>query len=178
MQPQQHEIGIKNDEYEREQQHLEKQIKHMVILRKDHILMFFAVWKRTHIPELFQRNTYALPSFSHFSHFIAQAWPTIPKAHATPTNSNPHVLVQKSWRCMRGVHCKYIHLVLYGPRHERCSPGPLPRPSNPSAYSLNYTVDTRQCSHHKRKIKTFVICLTHANVWESMVKPCSCMQFI
>ena len=23
-----------------------------------------------------------------------------------------------------------------------------------------------------------IICLTHANVWESMGKPCSCMQFI
>ena len=25
---------------------------------------------------------------------------------------------------------------------------------------------------------TFIICLTHANVWESMGKLCSCMQFI
>ena len=25
---------------------------------------------------------------------------------------------------------------------------------------------------------TFIICLTHANVWESMGKPCSCVQFI
>ena len=24
----------------------------------------------------------------------------------------------------------------------------------------------------------FIICLTHANVWESMGKPCSCTQFI
>ena len=42
--------------------------------------------------------------------------------------------------------------ILYAPRHERCSPRSLPRPSNPSAYSLNCTVDTGQCLHHKHKI--------------------------
>ena len=30
----------------------------------------------------------------------------------------------------------------------------------------------------KRKLKHIIIRLTHTNVWESMGKPCSCMQFI
>ena len=54
---------------------------------------------------------YALPSFSHFSHFIANACLTIPKACATPTNSNPHMLVQRLLRCVQGIHCEYVHLV-------------------------------------------------------------------
>jgi len=57
----------------REQQHLVKQIKHVVVLRNDHILMFCVVQSRAHILKLFQRSTYALPSFSHFPHFIANA---------------------------------------------------------------------------------------------------------
>ena len=28
------------------------------------------------------------------------------------------------------------------------------------------------------EVPVFIICLTHANVWESMGKPCSCTQFI
>ena len=58
-------------EYEREQQHLAKQIQRMVVLRNDHILAFCAVRKRAHIPELFQRDTYAFLRFSHFLHFVA-----------------------------------------------------------------------------------------------------------
>ena len=60
MQPQVH---VENDEYEREQQCLAKQIKRVVVLRNDHILTFCAVQKRIHILKIFQRNTYALPSF-------------------------------------------------------------------------------------------------------------------
>ena len=33
----------------------------------------------------------------------------------------------------------------------------LPRPSNPSVYHLNCTVDVRQHSYHKRKIQLFII---------------------
>ena len=41
------------------------------------------------------------------------SWPTIPKAHATPTyRSNAHLLVQRSLRCAWGLHCKYVNLVL------------------------------------------------------------------
>ena len=107
MQPQHREVRVKNDEYERKQQRLAKQIKHMV-LRNDHIFTFCAVRKHAHILELFQRNAYALPSFSHFTHFVALARPTVPKACATPTN--PHVLVQR--RYTRGIHCNYVHLVI------------------------------------------------------------------
>ena len=106
MQPQGREVCVENDEYEWEQQSLVKQINHVVVLRNDYILSFCVVQKCAHILEPFQRNTYTLLSFSHFvAHFI-------PKAHATPTNSNPHMLVQRSWRCTRGIHCKYIHLVI------------------------------------------------------------------
>ena len=41
------------------------------------------------------------------------SWPSIPKAHATPTYlSNAHLLVQRSLRCAWGLHCKYVNLVL------------------------------------------------------------------
>ena len=43
----------------------------MVVLINDHILAFCEVQKHTHILELFQRNTYALPSFSNYLHFVA-----------------------------------------------------------------------------------------------------------
>ena len=49
MQPQLREVRIENDEYEREQQRLAKLIKHVVILRNDHILIFCAVQNRAHI---------------------------------------------------------------------------------------------------------------------------------
>ena len=73
MQPQRREFRVENDEYEREQQRLAKQIKRVVVLINDHIFVFCAVRKRARILELFQRNAYALPSFSHFSHFVADA---------------------------------------------------------------------------------------------------------
>ena len=64
------EVRVENNEYEREQQHLAKQIKRVVVLRNNHIFAFCAVQKRTRILEHFQRNAYPLPSFSHFSYFI------------------------------------------------------------------------------------------------------------
>ena len=38
MQPQCREVSVENDEYEREQQRLAKQIKRIVVLKNDHIL--------------------------------------------------------------------------------------------------------------------------------------------
>jgi len=70
MQPQRREVRVENDEYEREQQCLAKQIKHMVVLINNHIFAFCVVQKHARILELFQRNAYALPSFSYFSHFV------------------------------------------------------------------------------------------------------------
>ena len=52
---------------------------------------------------------------------------------------------------------------------------------------MNYTISKTQIvtalsEHHMLTIecvvRTFIIRLTHANVWESMGKPCSCMQCI
>ena len=63
MQPQRREVPVENDEYEREQQRLAKQVRRVVVLRNDLILAFCTVQKRVHLLELFQRNTYALPSF-------------------------------------------------------------------------------------------------------------------
>ena len=73
MKPQRREVRVENDKYEREQQRPAKQIKRVVVLINDHIFVFCAVRKRARILELFQRNAYALPSFSHFSHFAAHA---------------------------------------------------------------------------------------------------------
>ena len=72
MQPQRREVRIENNEYEREQQRLVKQIKCMVVLRSYHIFML-CVSKRAHILELFKRNAYTFPSFSHFSYFAVHA---------------------------------------------------------------------------------------------------------
>ena len=69
MQPQRREVHVENNEYEREQQRLAKQ-KKRVVLKSDHIFAFCVVQKYTRILELFQCNAYALPSFSHFLHFI------------------------------------------------------------------------------------------------------------
>ena len=66
MQPQCHEVYVENNEYKREQPSLAQRIKCVVVLRNDHILTFYVVRKCAHILELFQRNAYALPSFSHF----------------------------------------------------------------------------------------------------------------
>ena len=50
MQPQPHEVRVKNKECEREkQQRLVKQRKRIAILRNDHILTFGAVQNRGHI---------------------------------------------------------------------------------------------------------------------------------
>ena len=103
MQPQRREVCVK---YEREQQRLAKQIKRMVILIKR---QYLRIQKRTRILELRQCNAYALPSHTFPASFVAQARPTSPKARATPTN--PHVLVQRPWKCARGIHCKHVHLV-------------------------------------------------------------------
>ena len=42
MEPQRREVCVENDEYEREQQRLVKQIKCVVVLRNDHISVFCA----------------------------------------------------------------------------------------------------------------------------------------
>ena len=73
MQPQRREVCVESDKYEREQQRLAKQIKRVVVLRNDHIFAFCGVQKHAHILELFERNAYALPSFSHFSDFVTHA---------------------------------------------------------------------------------------------------------
>ena len=106
MQPQCCEVRIENDEYEREQQRLVKQIKHVVILRNDHILAFCVVQKHAHILELFQRNAYALPSF-HTSLHMHDRLSQKHVAHLLPVTVNPYVLVQRSWKCERGIHCGY-----------------------------------------------------------------------
>ena len=49
MQPQHCEVHTENDEYEREQQCLAKQIKHMVAFRNNHILSFCAVQNHAYI---------------------------------------------------------------------------------------------------------------------------------
>ena len=86
MQPQRCEVRVKNDEYEREQQRLAKQMKCVVILRNDHILVRSVQFETTLTSsKIFQCSTYVLPS-SHFSNFVAHAWPTVPKACTMPTN--------------------------------------------------------------------------------------------
>ena len=63
------------------------------VLRNGHILAFGEVKNRTHILKLFQRMLW------HPSHFT-NSWPTVPKAHGTPTHSsNAHMLFQRSLRC-------------------------------------------------------------------------------
>ena len=75
------EVRVENDEYEREQQRLAKQIKCVVVLN-DHILAFCAIQKQAHILKLFQRDAYALPSFSNI--VVAHAI-LVPKlVHAPP----------------------------------------------------------------------------------------------
>ena len=66
--PQRREVRVEDNEYEKEQQCLAKQIKRVVILRNNIIFAFCVVQKHAHILELFQRNAYALPSFSHTLH--------------------------------------------------------------------------------------------------------------
>ena len=47
-------------------------------------------------------RTFCLPSHTFHTSLHMHAWPTVPKARATPTN--PHVLVQRSWKCVRGAY--------------------------------------------------------------------------
>ena len=108
MQPQRREVRVENDEYESEQQRLAKQIKRVVVLRNDHILTRSVRFETALTSsKLFQRSTYALPSFSHFSHFVDDS-----PMHMPRLLTNPHVLVHRSLRCARGIHCEYVHLVL------------------------------------------------------------------
>ena len=47
--------------------------------------------------------------------------------------------------------------------------------------ALKRKLDAAQQSVKQQRYMTvhlFIICLTHANVWESMGKPCSCTQFM
>ena len=108
MQPQRREVRVENDEYESEQQRLAKQIKRVVVLRNDHILARSVRFETALTSsKLFQRSTYALPS-SHFSHFVDDSPMHMPRPRLL---TNPHVLVQRSLRCARGIHCEYVHLV-------------------------------------------------------------------
>ena len=86
MQPQHREVHVENNQYEREQQRLAKQIKCVVVLINDHTLLFCVVQKCTHVLKLFQRNTYALPSFSNALHFIAHASLVPRLVRALPTH--------------------------------------------------------------------------------------------
>ena len=51
-------------------------------------------------------------------------WPTVPKACATPTNTNAHMSVQRLLSCARVTHCEYVHLVsvVFISEHN-CGPG-------------------------------------------------------
>ena len=71
MQPQRREVRVENDEYEREQ-HAAPREANKLRGRLDKRPYLRVLWgsKRARIFELFQRNAYALPSFSHFSHFV------------------------------------------------------------------------------------------------------------
>ena len=51
MQLQHRKVRVENDEYEREQQCLAKQIKNVDVLKNDHILAFCAIQNRAHILE-------------------------------------------------------------------------------------------------------------------------------
>ena len=48
-----------------------------------------------------------LHSFHTFHTLLHMHGPTCPKARATPTNYL-HMLVQRSLRCARGIHCKHV----------------------------------------------------------------------
>ena len=108
MQPQRHEVCVKNDEYKREQQCLAKQKKARGCVDKR--LYLCILWGSKNMLAFSNSfnviHTVCLPSHTFHTSFIAHAWPTSPKAWATPTN--PQVLVQMSWRCAWGIHCEYI----------------------------------------------------------------------
>ena len=86
MQPQHREVHVENNEYETEQQCLAKQIKCVVLLINNHTLAFCEVQKCAHALKLFQRNTYALPSFSNALHLIAHAGLVPRLVRALPTH--------------------------------------------------------------------------------------------
>ena len=44
--------------------------------------------------------------------------------------------------------------------------------------SEKFFVTCSLCILHRWCLQPFIVCLTYANVWESMGKPCSCTQFI
>ena len=101
IQSQRREVRVENDEYEREQQRLAKQIKCMVVLRNGCIFAFCAVQKRTHILKLFQRNACTLCLPSHTFHTSVHMHDRPSQKHVPCLLTNPHVLVQRSWRCAR-----------------------------------------------------------------------------
>ena len=53
-------------------------------------------------------RTFCLPSHTFHTSLHMHDQLSQKHAHAMPTN--PHMLVQ-SWRCARGIHCEYVHLV-------------------------------------------------------------------
>ena len=103
MQLQCRKVRAENDEYEREQQHLAKQIKHVVVLRNDHILAFCAVRNRAHILKTLSMQ------YVHFALLIlftlrCTCMDQQSQKHVPCLLTNPHVLVQRSLRCTRGVY--------------------------------------------------------------------------
>ena len=83
----------------------------MAILRKNRILAF---------GEVFETSLNSSNSFNvHFAVLLTCTWLNIPVAHAMPTNSNA---AQRSLRCAQGIHCEYIHLVLYDSSSPLCPP--------------------------------------------------------
>ena len=93
------------------EQRLAKQ--RVAVSRNDHILAF---------GEVFETSLTFWNSFNvrfaillTLCHTYCCTWPTVPKALATPTNSNAHVspVGSKVMRCARGIHCEYVHLVSY-----------------------------------------------------------------
>jgi len=109
--PHRSDVCIENNEYERKQQCLATLIQRVVILRNDHILTFCVV--RTTLTSLNSFNIVRVlcpPHTFHTSLHMCDR-PSHAIACATATNSNPHVLVQRSMRCTRGIHSKNVHLV-------------------------------------------------------------------
>ena len=73
MQPQRREVRVENDEYERAAAPSETNKARSRLEKRPYLRAFCAVQKRAHNLALFQPNAYALPFFSHFSHFVAHA---------------------------------------------------------------------------------------------------------
>ena len=81
----------------------------VVVLRNDHIVLFCAVRKLSNSFNVIR--SYAL---SPFLTLRCSFMTDRPKARATPTNSKFTRVgskVTESWRCARGIHCEYVHLV-------------------------------------------------------------------